>query len=60
MCSLNRYSQPIFLNYIKMEKNKSLDSWKKYRWTKWAVDNNVIKQHGIDKVDFLQIILIWL
>jgi len=43
------YSQPLFLNYAKTVKNKSLPTWKKYRWTKWATDNNLIKKHGILK-----------
>lgn len=44
--SMNRYSQPIFLNSVKTIKNKPLETWKKYRWTKWAVENNIIKKHG--------------
>lgn len=45
--SLNRYSQPVFLNGIKTSKNKPLATWKKHRWNEWAVKNNMIKRHGI-------------
>lgn len=49
--SLNRYSQPIILNNVKMIKNKSLPTWKQYRWAKWAMENNIIKQHGTYKIN---------
>ncbi|VVC45895.1 Peptidase C2, calpain, catalytic domain [Cinara cedri] len=45
--SLNRYSQPVFLNGVKTLKNKPLPTWKKHRWTKWAVKNNMIKRHEL-------------
>jgi hypothetical protein len=38
--------QPIFLNNIKLAKNKSIEPWKTYRWIKWAVENDKIKPHG--------------
>ncbi|CAH1731726.1 unnamed protein product [Aphis gossypii] len=48
------YSQPLFLNYAKTVKNKSLPTWKKYRWTKWATDNNLIKKHELS--DFMRLV----
>ncbi|XP_025198171.1 uncharacterized protein LOC112596622 [Melanaphis sacchari] len=54
---LSGYSQPLFLNYAKMIKNKSLPTWKKYRWTKWATDNNLIKKHELN--DFMRLVNVY-
>eukprot|EP00102_Acyrthosiphon_pisum_P026578 XP_016663788.1 PREDICTED: uncharacterized protein LOC100569340 isoform X2 [Acyrthosiphon pisum] len=51
---LSRYSQPLFLNQAKMIKNKSLPTWKKYRWAKWATDNNLIRKHELN--DFMKLV----